>query len=397
MLNSSPDIVIAKSGDWQQFRDNKLDVIVDPMVYRAADIFLRGHSLAADTLPIGDSDEIWTALSSDIGSLTSFFDQIVLADQLPLIDYGITFDSALGYDVPWICRVVNENLEERVIHNVHVCGEASAIARAAAMAELPSRPPATEQVQAQVRRHLDVLNYQWLPQLDVLGDLPEGDLTVARFLYGGLIFSAFSQVSGSAHVLQPERWRLLTAMSIGASSAAEESEQELVTELDRRIHANPQFADLHMASFPPFLPYLLLTTNPLTPLDLLRGAKKLRNDSLIKEYRQWRGDLMRNWLDRGLIEERHEAEIKRILTAIQKRLDVDKSIDVELGIGANVGEKGIGVDAGIKVPVPAGRIWGWILEQLPGRRYLKVLRRLKLAERQYAHMDRELKTVWDRA
>jgi hypothetical protein len=395
MLNSSPDIVIDKPGDWQQFRDNKLDVIVDPMVFRAADIFFRGHSLAAETLPVGDSDEIWKAISGDIESLTSFFDQIVMADRLPLIDYGATFDSALGYDVPWICRVVNEELEDRVIYNVHVCGEVSSSARAAAMSELPLRPPAAPQLQEEVRRHLDVLNYQWLPQLHALGDLTEGDLTVARFLYGGLIFSAFSQLSGSGHVLQPKRWRLLTAMSIGASSVAEESEQEMVTELDRRIQANPQFANLRMASFPPILPYLLLAAKPQTPLDLLRAAKELRGDSSIKEYRQWRRDLMRNWVDRGLIEEGHEAEIKRLLAAIQKRLDVDKVIDVELGIGANAGEKGIGVDASVKVPVPAGRIWGWILEQLPGHRYLKILKRLKLAERQYTHMDRELRTVWN--
>lgn len=396
-MNSNPDIVIDTPGSWQKFREKQLDLIVDPMVYRAADVFFRGRSLARDTLPIADAAAIWGVLSSDIESLTTFFDQIILADQLPMIDYGMTFDSALGYDSPWICRVVNEALQARVIHNVHVCGEVSIAARAAALAELPSHPRSTPEVQREVGRHLEVLDYQWLPAIGPLGDISEGELTVARFLYGGLIFSAFSQMSGSAHVLQPKRWRLLTAMSIGAPSAAAASEQELITEIDRRIQMNPQFADLHMSSFPAFLPYLLLSRNPKTPLDLLDAANELRADSAVTEYREWRRELMRDWIDRGFIAEEQEVRIKRQLAAIREKVGVDKSFDVEFGVGASVGEKGIGVDASIKVPVPAGRIWGWVLEQLPGHRYLKVLRRLKLAERQYEHLDRALKTVWDQS
>jgi len=38
--------------------------------------------------------------------------------------------------------------------------------------------------------------------------LPEKELTFVRFLYGGLLFSAFCQMSGSSHVLQPKRWQL---------------------------------------------------------------------------------------------------------------------------------------------------------------------------------------------
>jgi hypothetical protein len=61
------------------------------------------------------------------------------------------------------------------------------------------------------------------------------------------------------------------------------------------------------------------------------------------------------------------------------------------------GFKGICVDAGIKVPVPIGRIWGWILEKLPGHRYVKVLTRLKLVEHQYPKFERHLQKIWSNA
>jgi hypothetical protein len=107
--------------------------------------------------------------------------------------------------------------------------------------------------------------------------------------------------------------------------------------------------------------------------------------------------LLRTWIDKGSIDESHVKDVKRILIRLLDRLDVDKSVDAELGFSAGIGEKGIGIDAGLAVPIRTGRIWGMILERLPGRRYLKVLRRLKLADQAYAHLDRHLRTVWSNA
>ena len=396
-MAANPDLEIEKPEDWQQFRANDLDVVVDPMVFRTADVFLRGRTGATSTLTLRDSEEIWNALSGDIGSLMAFFDQIILADRLPLIDYGITFDSALGYDVPWICQVVNEAFEDRVLATVHVHGEVSQRAREAALAALPERPAASPELEETVRRQLGAFDYGWRPDLGSLGSLPESALVLARFLYGGLVFSAFAQMSGSSHVLQSKRSRLFTAMSIGAPSASEEHEQELVSELDRRIQANPQYTDVRLGSLPSFLPYLLLSTEPQTPFDLLRAAKGLRANSLVREYRAWRREFLRNWVDYGVIDESHEKDIKRVVLKLHERCKVDRNVDLELGVGAKADVKGVGVDAGIKIPVPIGRIWGWILEQLPGRRYLKMLTRLKVAEQRYAHVDRHLKTVWSNA
>jgi len=46
-----------------------------------------------------------------------------VANCLPPIDYGITFDSTLRYDSPWIVNQVNEVLADRVVMTVHVHGD----------------------------------------------------------------------------------------------------------------------------------------------------------------------------------------------------------------------------------------------------------------------------------
>jgi hypothetical protein len=87
---------------------------------------------------------------------------------------------------------------------------------------------------------------------------------------------------------------------------------------------------------------------------------------------------------------------------IHNKLKVDKQFELGFESGAKAGWekdgfKGICVDAGIKVPVPIGRIWGWILEKLPGHRYVKVLTRLKLIEHQYPRFERHLQKIWSNA
>ncbi len=423
MNGMNPDVRISNPGDWNMFRGKLLDVIVDPMVFRSAEIFFRGKNEATKILPIGDAQMIWEALSGDLGSLTSFFDQIILTHRLPIIDYGVTFDSAevtfgSGFDPskPWISQFVNRELEPDAVLTIHVQDAVSKEARTAALSALAEKRPADSvQLVEEVSRQLTTLNYQWCPDL-VKGDedLPEEkrnilkqfqastekELTFVRFLYGGLLFSAFCQMSGSGHVLQPKRWQLLTAASINATSAARE--EELVAELDRRIQKDHEhYKNLELGSLPSFLPYLL-SLQPRSPLDLLREAKKLRNDPEIDEYRTFRSKILQNWVKKGEINPDDEKGIKQAALNIHNKLKMDKQFEVGLEFGPKIGWekdgfKGIGIDAGIKVPLPIDRIWGWILEKLPGRRYIKVLTRLKLAERRYPKFERYLEEIWSNA
>ena len=98
------DIEVNTIQEWSVFREQGLDAIVDPIIFRAGDVFMRGLSGAREVLPDSDGKAVWAALSKDLTGLTSFFDQLGLSDDLPLIDYGVAFDSALQYDVPWVAR-----------------------------------------------------------------------------------------------------------------------------------------------------------------------------------------------------------------------------------------------------------------------------------------------------
>jgi hypothetical protein len=228
------DIKISKPNEWAQLRAKDLNAIVDPMVFRAGDIFLRGHRTATDTLTTKDPEAIWKALSKDLQSVQAFFDQIILADRLPLIDYGTTFDSALNYyDSPRVCQVVNEELQDQFVYTVHVHDEASASARDAALEAMTMRPGVSSELRSEIVDQLDVVDYEWRPYLGRLEDgLSEDELKLARFVYGGLLFNAFCQMSGGTHVLQGQRGRLATAFAVNLPFDTAEPEKELLEELN---------------------------------------------------------------------------------------------------------------------------------------------------------------------
>jgi hypothetical protein len=386
------DINIGTFDEWKQFRAKDLDTIVDPMVFRAADIFLRGSSTASETLPIGNSKEIWQALSGDISSVQAFFDQLILADRLPLIDYGITFDSALSYDIPWVCQIVNEELQDRVIYTVHVHDQVSKQARVSAMAAMKNRPEPSPELRKGIIDQMTALDFTWrpdLPDLDPLPSASEDDFKLARFLYGGLIFSAFCQMSGSSHVLQGNRGRLLTSLAIDLPCATKEQEESLLAELNRRIQLQPEYREIRIESLSSFLP-LLLKSDPKSPLGLLDSAKKLRSDAMITEYRDWRRELLHDWVDKGRIREENEKKIMRVAQKIRDRFRLDQRLDLEFGIDPNLA-------VSIKTQVPVGPIWGWILENLGGRRYMKVLANMTAAGREYPQgLGRDLEKIWNK-
>src|SRR6185312_13364338 len=95
-----PDLTIQSTGDWNNFtkpeKGVELDTILDPMIYRTADVFLRGKAGVSRTFR--SAGQVREAINRNIDSLTIFFDSIILAENLPIIDYGITFDPNIGFD-----------------------------------------------------------------------------------------------------------------------------------------------------------------------------------------------------------------------------------------------------------------------------------------------------------
>src|SRR5271166_5383168 len=59
--------------------------VVDPMILRCGDVFLRGPGRTTN-----DCDE-WNLLETNLHALGTFFDRVVLDEQIPVFDYEESF------------------------------------------------------------------------------------------------------------------------------------------------------------------------------------------------------------------------------------------------------------------------------------------------------------------
>jgi hypothetical protein len=394
---NEPDVEIKNHTDWQEkFPGGQPEVIVDPMIFRSADVYLRGRKGVEQSLPGKKPDDVWKALSANVGSLVTFFDALILSERLPIIDYGFTYDSQIGFDQYDLYRVCNNAANAKLLVSVHVMMAAYKQAKAAAVEEMRERPAISDELAASIRQEMSAFDYNWQPDLSMLGELPEDEeqLVLLRFLYGGLLFSAYAQTTGAAHLLQPKRSRLYLAASLDAPSASYDYERELFDELTRiaRQTEGLQEGLIKVDAFPSFLPFLL-SRAPASPDQLLRSALSLRGSGAVSDYRSWRRQLIDDWRDEGKIDRANEKKIREITRAVRRELGLPE--EMSLDVGLSVGLTGVGIKADRALPV--GRLWGWVLRQLPGRRYTKLLTRMHLAAREYRHLDRHLLTLWKNA
>jgi hypothetical protein len=385
-----PDVTINTTEDWQSFTKPEegvqMDVIVDPMIYRTADVFLRGKTGVSSTF--GSTEQVQTAIKRNIDSLTTFFDSFVLSENLPIIDYGITFDPHVGLDSFDIIERCNQR--ERVLISVHVCGPAAEEARQAALELLKNKTAVPEPLAEGLREEMSALEYQWKPDLSSLGPMQESELPVNRFLYGAALFGAFAHKAGVGHLFQPQRSQIYLAASLRADSALAQDEKNLYKKLGEIMsHASgPTNSTAELDGLPPFLPYLL-SKDPKTPNHLLSEAAALRKTAMVQDYRDWRNGLIREWREKGVIRAQYRKELSSIAQNLKKEMGAPAASDVELKVSMT------GLDPSWKVPVD--RIWGWIYSQLPGRRYMKLLTRMALAEAEYEQIDKHVRTIWNAA
>jgi hypothetical protein len=382
-----PDLRIRTSADWDKFTNfnpgGGLDSIVDPMIYRTADVFLRGQRGVSETLE--STEQVWKSIKRNVDSLMIFFDLLILSKSLPIIDYGITFEQTVGVNSDDIIKKCNQH--EKLLISVHVSDDASKECRDAAFETLKNRPLVPKTLADELREEMKALEYKWTPNLYPLGFIPDDDLPVTRFLYGAALFGAFAQMAGVGHVFQPKRSRAFLAASLHADADLAQDEERLYRKLaeimGKRLDSTDCSAEL--AGLPPFLPYLL-SKEPKCSADLLAEALTLRKTGMIGDYRDWRSGLIRDWREKGVIRAQYRKELAIIATKVNKELSTPAASNVELKVSMT------GLGPSWKVPVD--QIWGWICSQLPGRRYMKILTRLALAQAEYEDYSKHIRTVW---
>jgi hypothetical protein len=146
------------------------------------------------------------------------------------------------------------------------------------------------------------------------------------------------------------------------------------------------------------LPYLISKAkNDDSPMHLLEGARKLRKLGAMKDYRSWRRDLLESWRTRGTIKRGRERDIKRMLIAAQKALSLSEHVDVEAGVGVEAGLTGIALKPTVKAKLDIGQLWwGWVSPLVPGKRYTKLLTRMRLADYELARPEAAVASFWKR-
>jgi hypothetical protein len=101
---------------WNILVSDGLTTVVDPMIFRAGDLFCRGSSATPSPA------ESWRALSGNISGIAAFFDALIYNDKLPIFDYGITFPEweSVGAGTPYtLLPTVNADAEVLVPIQVH--------------------------------------------------------------------------------------------------------------------------------------------------------------------------------------------------------------------------------------------------------------------------------------
>jgi hypothetical protein len=377
-------IAIAKHSDWKKLTDQGLGTVVDPMVFRCGELFLKG----ADGIP--DPEHTWELLNKNVHALGMFCDSIITNEQLPVFNYGDTFDAMLNFDQRTLTQI---NDMEEVLHDVNVEYEVYHEIKSAAIEELQKLYEGEKKIKnSDVRDiliELDVAGYAWNPSIEMLEEklINPSEKTLAAYLLGGLIFTGYASVLGSEQIIQPKRSRIILALALGGPTRYE-FEEQLFGELKKR--AGKQYEELPWT--PTFFPYLLHKAD--SPHTFLEELIKLRQSPEIQDYRIWFNEVINDFKDNGRIGNDKIRNIKSIAKHIDKvtgEIPSAPKVELKASIADVAGAK---IPGGVDLSPALGRMWGWFLQNIPGKRYRKILTRAVIADKEYVKIENRIKKVW---
>ena len=217
----------------RMFHEAQVDYVPDPMVLRAADLFIGGKNFVPKIYSdIGldggakiTKDRVWATIDKNIDGLIAFFHLLMTRERVPLIDYNFTFDAqnfeALG-DIavplhpPWDIYEQFQKDAQRRIAEID-------------LGRLPER------MVKDIAGELVSTGYGWLPDAG-LDELADAQRTAAAFLMGGLIFGSYAAAICGDHLLQTKRARLFMELTINPDQRTHwgwDKESELFAELDK--------------------------------------------------------------------------------------------------------------------------------------------------------------------
>ncbi len=410
-------VKITEPEDWATLKRLGADVVLDPVVLRTAHLFLLGRS------GTDKPDEVWKAIESNIGTLATFVDSIILSEQVPVFNYGTTYDihpPPPGAQVEWrpepaelldVCggalTAVHISLKEGPNQGEYITLVIKAYEQAREHA--PLLPSLVQDVVTRLR----VFGYAWEPRktLDKVAenaltpalasyDYPAGTETdaqvVRNYLEGCLIFSGFAQKLGGDHVLPPGWSRLY------AAAALPEDEARLAEEALFRRLANAGNTDQlgigRTVQFdqPTFLPYLLELEGTGTPEALFRRAIALREEDDVQQYVEFRKRVRQEAEQHG----RPETFLREIneLAGVADRImsKAPRRWPVKMSVSASFPQT-LAVNAEAGKELELFRPYDWSMRQLPSNRYRKLLLRMVISQQRTSLLKKLVQNRWEAA
>ena len=371
-MAEAPDVVPADPADQlaAMFQQAQVDYVPDPMVLRAADLFIGGKAFVpkirrTSDIGLGEvakikEDRVWATIEKNIDGVIAFFHLLMTRERVPLIDYDLTFDDENFRDLGGIAVPLHP---PRDIYQ-WFWKEAQDKIAAIDLSRLP------KEMVKDIAGQLVSTGYGWLPDPGIDG-LEDAERTAVTFLMGGLIFGSYAAAIRGDHLLQTKRARLFGELTIEPEKGPQwgwQKESELFAELDKIALNDPYVAtrDRHL---PPTV-LTLLIEEAKNPRDLLDKALKMRGDDEWKDYRRWYAQLRKAWAD-GRHDEAAEDDARRVTKEITRRLAQrqkqgepvplsEKEVSVKLKAEVNLGIAKLGGEVGDVQKVRAlSRLRNW--------------------------------------
>ncbi len=391
---------------WRQaFATNGLDCVIDPMVVRAAELFIGGRDYCRQMT--GDAEaEFWPAIENNLDGVLTFFHISMTRDRIPLMDCGETFITRLP---EWLGSSI------LLLDECHKCVSGRQAKATQATRRRSGVGPSRAQKPLALDRELLSVGYFWQPSLGSVQVAPRA-VAAAQFVLGGLIFGASADAAEAVHVLQSKRLHLMTALNQRPADTGDDwhsQEQALFAEIARLANRDKALRKKDEKALPSVLLHLL-AQGIKSPRALLDDTLALRDSSAGKSYRQFHKRLRDAWR-LGRRDADAEQQIKAVASELKRRISgkptilthiiVDGSLKAGAGVKANVGLASAHVTAAGSVAVPKTQLpiavpsglRNWFVDNVLLSQHQKLLLRMANDQYSFANVKRGLRTVWHAA
>jgi hypothetical protein len=383
------------------FEAADLDYVPDPMVLRAAELFIGGRQHCRQNQQL-DDEKAWPIIERNIDGILAFFHVLMTRERVPLIDYDMTFPADVFRSL-----IGEIALDVHPDHGLYQRFKAEGLEKLASFdaGKLP------EGLAANLGQELATIGYGWAPDVSGLGLKTKAEEDAAGFILGGLIFGAYADASGSDHLLQNKRAQMFVAL-VGAAPAPTPGvarERRLFAALNQATNQDERFK-VEQERAPPTVLHHLLAQGVDNTRQLLDETLLLRDSAAGRGYRKWHGKLRKAWRG-GRHDQAAEAELEAVTVELERRLSGKPTVLTRLTVKGTAkasvkGDVGI-AKAGVEVGVTAERdkidvvfperLRNWWIDNVRFARHQKLLLEMSFDRRSFDDLALGLRTVWNRS